>query len=280
MSIRGSAAIRKRPGPSVLTVAVPWIRISFSTLPSSGISIRPRERSQSRRPVRSGIVPATTRTGRVLVIVRASGSIAISPPDGIRSSPLTRTRPVATFARPFGVEAGGDRLDIAEADARLRARRRGRTAALPQRARDPASASRSVTAVAVGPGVAVSVRIGVGALRQRLPVRRGVAGRGRRRDGLLAHRPLVGTVKMSKSPVWLLAYAIRVPGGGERGPALDAAARRDRPGLGAAGGRDVDLVRAREGHMHPVRAPRRGPGCRPSSWRSAGAGRSPVGDIA
>ena len=104
VSIRGSAAIRKRPGPSVLTVAVPWIRISFSTLPSSGISIRPRERSQSRRPVRSGIVPATTRTGRVLVIVRASGSIAISPPDGIRSSPLTRTRPVATFARPFGLK--------------------------------------------------------------------------------------------------------------------------------------------------------------------------------
>ena len=47
VSIRGSAAIRKRPGPSVVTVAVPWIRISLSTLPSSGISIG-RARGPSR----------------------------------------------------------------------------------------------------------------------------------------------------------------------------------------------------------------------------------------
>ena len=131
--------------------------------------------------MRSGIVPATTRTGCVLVMVRASGSIAISPPDGIRSSPLTRTRPVATFARPFGLKQA--------ASASTSPKRTLDFAQVADGGPPPSKASLSPgggVGVAVGAAVAVAVAVGVGVtsgsrLRDRLPVRACCRRRRRRR---------------------------------------------------------------------------------------------------
>ena len=145
----------------------------------------------------SGIVPATTRTGCVLVMVRASGSIAISPPDGIRSSPLTRTRPVATLARPLGLKQAASAstspkrtLDFAQVAG-------GRRPALEQRqsrvSSARASARPSPSAVAVAVAVAVGVGVISGSVSSTACQSGGaVADGGRRRDPLLvepASRP-------------------------------------------------------------------------------------------
>ena len=133
VSIRGSAAIRKRPSPSVVTVAVPWMRISLSSAAvERHLEPAPREvpvepaRVQQDRPGEHADGPRAGDRAplRVDLDLAAAGGHEV---EAVHAHATGRdVRPALRR------EARRDRLDVAEAHAGLRARRRRRSAALEQ----------------------------------------------------------------------------------------------------------------------------------------------------